>query len=243
MTDNEMIMPAIDVVFFDVLGTVVDWRGSITGEVANFLRRHEAHHIDAGAFADAWVGRYDAAAGAVRDDGRPYVTLDVLNRETLDVSLSEVGIAPSGLPARELDELTRAWHRLKPWPDAVAGIAALKKRFIVAPLSDGHTRMLVDMAKFAGLPWDVVLGADLFQAYKPMPQVYSSACGFLDVAPERAMLVAAHGYDLAGARACGLKTAFIQRSNASDPSKACENQSRHDWDFSADDLCDLARRL
>lgn len=133
--------------------------------------------------------------------------------------------------------------RLKPWPDAVAGISELRKQFIVAPLSDGHTRMLVNMAKFAALPWDTVLGADIFETYKPMPEVYLGACSLLNVAPERAMLVAAHSYDLAGASQCGLKTAFVLRENAADPARVGEKQSPERWDIVANDLAELAKRL
>lgn len=238
-----MTIPKIDVLFFDVLGTVVDWRGSITAEAETFLSDHHANHIDARALADAWVGRYDAAAGEVRENSRPYVTLDVLNRETLEACLSGFGIDPSTIPDNELDELNRAWHRLKPWPDAIDGITELKKRFIVAPLSDGHTRMLVDIARCAGIPWDTVLGADVFNTYKPMPQVYLGACRLLNVPPERAMLVAAHDYDLEGARQCGLRTAFVHRQNAADPSKASNIKPAGNWDVAASNLRELGRIL
>lgn len=236
-------MPSIDVVFFDVLGTVVDWRGSISAEVEKFLQTCHMSNVDARALADAWVGRYDNAAEKVRNGSRPYVTLDVLNRETLEACIAEFGLEPSRIPNRELEELNRAWHRLKPWPDAVEGITKLKERFVVAPLSDGHTRMLVDLAKFAELPWDTVLGADVFKAYKPTPEVYIGACNLLDVAPEKAILVAAHDYDLAGARQCGLKTALVHRRNAADPSKASNIPSSGSWDFSANDLGELAKVL
>lgn len=236
-------MPAIEVLFFDVLGTVVDWRGSITAEVERFLRENDVSHVAASDFADAWVGRYDAAADEVRTKQRTFVTLDVLNRETLEACLLGFGIKPSSIADGKLEELNRAWHRLRPWPDTAAGISELKKRFIVAPLSDGHTRMLVDMAQFGALPWDTVLGADIFEAYKPMPEVYLGACRLLDVSPERAMLVAAHAYDLAGARQCGLKTAYVQRQNAADPSKADEKQSTESCDFIARDLGELAEHL
>lgn len=236
-------MPEIEVLFFDVLGTVVDWRGSITAEVERFLRDHDLGHVAASDLADAWVGRYDAAADDIRTGQRAFVTLDVLNRETLDACLLGIGINPTWIPDGRLAELNRAWHRLRPWPDAVAGLSELRKRFIVAPLSDGHTRMLVNMAKFGALPWDTVPGADIFEAYKPMPDVYLGACHLLDVSPENAMLVAAHGYDLAGARQCGLKTAYVQRQNAADPSKADEGQPTEPWDLIAPDLEALAHQL
>ncbi|MGH6760836.1 MAG: haloacid dehalogenase type II [Phyllobacterium sp.] len=233
----------LEVLFFDVLGTVVDWRGSIAAEVEFFLKRNNASHICAAAFADAWVGVYDASVEVVRSGHRHFVPLDVLNRENLESCLKAFGMSPSALPQSQLDELNLAWHRLRPWPDSVAGIARLKERFIVAPLSDGNTRLLVDMAKHFGLPWDTILGADVSRAYKPMPQVYQRACELLDVAPHRAMLVAAHDYDLEAARECGLKTAYIVRERADDPSKADHIKTGTDWDYTANSLSELAELL
>jgi 2-haloacid dehalogenase len=233
----------IQVLLFDVLGTVVDWRDSIAAEVGSFLKRHNAAHIDASAFADAWVGRYDASVETVRRGQRSFVPLDTLNRENLEACLEGVGFAISAVPSADLENLNLAWHRLKPWPDAVEGLSRLKERFIVAPLSDGNTRLLVDMAKHAGLPWDTILGADISGAYKPMPQVYLRACELLGAAPDEAMLVAAHAYDLEAARRGGLKTAYIARANAPDPSKAADVKPRDDWDYTANDLIELSEIL
>lgn len=233
-------MTQIQVLFFDVLGTVVDWRGSIAAETAAFLKRHGASHIDAGALADAWVGRYDASAEAVRNGRRPFVPLDTLNMENLQACFEAFGLTASVVPYRELQTLNRAWRRLDPWPDSVEGISRLKQRFLVAPLSDGNTRLLVDMARHGGLPWDTVLGADTSLAYKPMPQVYLRACELLEVPPEEAMLVAAHDYDLDAARRCGLKTAHIRRHHAEDPSNAGEARRSGNWDFAAGDLIELS---
>ncbi len=236
-------MTKIAVLFFDVLGTVVDWRGSIAAEAGSFLTRHDAGHIDGDAFADAWVGRYDASVEAVRCGDRPFVPLDVLNRENLEACLTGFGLASSALPREDLESLNLAWHRLKPWPDSVEGLSRLKERFIVAPLSDGNTRMMVDMAKHAGLPWDTILGADVYSAYKPMPEVYLRACTFLGVAPEEAMLVAAHAYDLEAARLCGLKTAYVAREKARDPSKPADIEPTDDWEYRVGDLIELAELL
>src|SRR5690606_21045508 len=156
--------------------------------------------------------RYDASVEAVRSGQRAFVPLDVLNMENLEACLKAVALK-SSIPQTELADLNMAWHRLKPWPDSVDGISRLKKHFIVAPLSDGNTRMIMDVAKLAGLPWDTVLGADVWRAYKPMPQVYIRACALLGVMPDQAMLIAAHDYDLDAARKCGLKTAFVIREN------------------------------
>ncbi|BDC27763.1 haloacid dehalogenase [Bordetella parapertussis] len=199
----------IEVLFFDVLGTVVDWRGSIADEVAAFLKRHALPHVDAHQFADAWVGQYDAAIEPIRAGQRAFAPLDIINMENLQACLAQFDLTPSRFARSELETLNHAWHKLRPWPDSVAGIAQLKQRFIVAPLSDGHTRLLVDMARHAGLSWDMVFGADASRSYKPAPQAYLHACALLDVPPQRAMLVAAHGYDLDAARSCGLKTAYV----------------------------------
>lgn len=233
-------MENLEVLFFDVLGTVVDWRGSIAKEVEPFLARHATAEIDAGEFADAWVGRYDASVDGVRSGNRPFVTLDDLNLENLNDTLEVFGIASNQVPQAELQHLNRAWHRLQPWPDSVAGISRLKDRFIVAPLSDGHTRLMVNLAKYGGLPWDTVLGADVSRAYKPMPQVYLRACELLGVEPKNAMLIAAHDYDLDAARRCGLKTGYVTRADANDPSRPTNSLVSGDWDCQATDLLGIA---
>ena len=229
------------VLFFDILGSVVDWRGSIAAEVAGFFARHEIMGIDAAAFADDWVGRYDNAIEPVRAGTRGFVTLDTINRETLEACLAAHGLAASAFTPGDLADLNAGWHRLKPWPDAVEVIARLKRDFIVAPLSDGNTRLLVDIARMSGIGFDTIFGADVTRAYKPMPEVYRVACALLGVAPGEAMLVAAHPYDLAAARACGLATAYIARDRAAaDPSKPVDPQAAEVWDMVADSLTDLA---
>ncbi|KTQ96974.1 haloacid dehalogenase [Aureimonas ureilytica] len=236
-------MSKVEVLFFDVLGTVVDWRGSIAAEARRFLNRNGIDHISAGVFADAWVARYDASVGRIRSGQRHFVPLDVLNMENLETCLSDFGVAPTGLAQSELQDLNAAWHRLKPWPDSVEGITKLRESYVVAPLSDGNTRLLVNMAKHAGLPWDTILGADISSSYKPMPTVYLRACEFLQVPPERAMLIAAHGYDLEAARQCGLKTAYVPRDNETTApgDRGCVDSK--DWDFEAKDLVQLAEIL
>ncbi|WP_274631324.1 haloacid dehalogenase type II [Arvimicrobium flavum] len=201
-------MATIEVLFFDVLGTVVDWRGSIADEVQAFLKRHDLRNIDAHSFADAWVGNYDAAIEPIRSGKRAFTSLDIINMENLKACLTQFDLTPTQFACSELEALNLAWHKLRPWPDSVEGIAQLKQHFIVAPLSDGNTKLLVDMAKHARLPWDMVFGADVSQSYKPTPRAYLHACELLDVPPQRVMLVAAHGYDLDAARSCGLKTAM-----------------------------------
>jgi 2-haloacid dehalogenase len=195
----------VQILAFDVFGTVVDWRGSIAREVDAL-----GLDTDGAALADAWRERYQPAMQAVRSGSRPWTTLDVLHRENLDATLAALGIA------ERVDEatrhaLTRAWHRLDPWPEAVAGLARLKSRFVITPLSNGNLGLLTRLAKHAGLPWDCVLSAEVYRAYKPDPATYLGVARTFDVAPTQVMLVAAHAADLRAAAACGLRTAYVER--------------------------------
>ena len=162
---------------FDVFGTVVDWRTSVTQEVEALAKRKNLT-IDGARFADAWRGGYGPSMNRVRTGEMPWTRLDALHRLILDKILVDFGI--TGLSEAETDALNRAWHRLRPWPDAVAGLTRLKKRFIIAPLSNGNIALMTDMAKHSGLPWDCILGAELVRHYKPDPVVYQSAADFLD---------------------------------------------------------------
>lgn len=189
---------------FDIFGTVVDWHGSIAREVDAMNLG-----VDGGAFALAWRAGYQPAMQKVRSGALGWTRIDELHRMILDDLLEQFGI-------RHLDEeskryLNRAWHRLDPWPDSVAGIARLKAKHIVCTLSNGNIGLLTDMAKRAGLPWDCILSAEVFRAYKPDPATYLGVAATFDAAPGAVMLVAAHHDDLAAARACGLLTAYIER--------------------------------
>ncbi|HMP11683.1 haloacid dehalogenase type II, partial [Hydrogenophaga sp.] len=193
------------VLVFDIFGTVVDWHGSIAREVSARFPQ-----VDADAFALAWRAGYQPAMEAVRSGGRGFVKLDVLHREILDGILPRFGLAH--LPEAERADLNRVWHRLDAWPDSVAGLSRLKTRFTIASLSNGNIGLLTNMAKRAGLPWDCVLSAELFRAYKPDPRTYLGVAEVFDVSPGEVMLVAAHQDDLAAARACGLQTTYIERA-------------------------------
>ena len=195
---------------FDVFGTVVDWRSGVARDARPFLERF-APEADPFAFADAWRRRYSPAMEAVRSGRRPFVRLDVLHRENLEAILPEFGIDAARVPAAALDELNLAWHRLDPWPDAVPALQRLRRRFVIAPLSNGNIALMVDMARRAGLPWDAILGAEVSQAYKPSPQAYLRTLEALMMRPDEVCMVAAHNGDLAAARACGLRTAFVRR--------------------------------
>ena len=167
----------------------------------------------------------------------------MLHRENLDGVLAEFGIDPAGVPVAELDELNLAWHRLDPWPDAVAGLTRLKAGYIVAPLSNGNVILMVDMAKRAGLPWDAILGAEVARAYKPTPESYLRTADVLAMRPEEVCLVAAHNGDLAAARYCGLRTAFVPRPTEHGPGQAADLRPEQEWDVVADDFEALAGKL
>jgi len=227
---------------FDVFGTVVDWRSGVAREAAPFLARHAKAGADASAFADAWRKRYQPAMEEVRSGRRPFARLDVLHRENLESVLPDFGIDPALVPAPELDELNLAWHRLDPWPDAVAGLTRLKSRYIIAPLSNGNIILMIDMAKRAGLPWDAILGAEVARAYKTSPEAYLRTADILAMQPAEVCLVAAHNNDLAAARACGLRTAFVYRPDEGGPGVTPPGPDQ-EWDAIASDFGELARRL
>lgn len=227
---------------FDVFGTVVDWRAGIARDAAPFLARHGIA-MDPAAFADAWRDRYQPAMQAVRSGARPFTRLDTLHRENLEGVLRDAGADPARIPAAELDDLNRAWHRLDPWPDAVPGLLRLKARFVIAPLSNGNVALLLNMARRAGLPWDAIMGAEVAQAYKPQPEAYLRTAEILGVPPEACMLVAAHNSDLAAARRCGFGTAFIPRPTEHGPGQAIDLTPEEPWDLVAGSFTELADLL
>jgi 2-haloacid dehalogenase len=233
-----MVLDGVRAFVFDVFGTVVDWRGGVAREAAPFLQTY-APATDPAVFADAWRARYQPAMAAVRSGARPFVRLDVLHRENLAAILPDFGIDASALPAHELNELNLAWHRLDPWPDVVAGLTRLKARAIIAPLSNANIALMIDLSKRGGLPWDAILGAEVAQAYKPAPEAYLRTAETLALEPAAVCLVAAHNNDLAAARACGLRTAFIKRPQESGPATPPPSAAQA-WDIIASDFGDLA---
>ncbi|WP_109480160.1 haloacid dehalogenase type II [Paraburkholderia sp. C35] len=228
---------------FDVFGTLVDWRGGVAREAAVFLKNYSQGAHNAEAFADAWRARYQPAMQRVRSGARPFTKLDVLHRENLEEVLGELGIDISRIPAEAIDELNLAWHRLDPWPDTVEGLTRLKSRHIIAPLSNGNIRLMIDMAKHGGLPWDAILGAEVAQAYKPSPEAYERTAAVLSLRPEEVCMVAAHNSDLAAAQKCGLKTAFMPRPLEHGASQTTDLKAEGNWDWVASDLVDLAKQL
>jgi len=229
-------------VVFDVFGTVVDWRSGVAAEAARFLARH-APAADPFAFADAWRRRYAPSMEEVRAGRRPFVRLDVLHRENLLPVLADFGMDPADIAPAEIDALNLCWHRLDPWPDAVEGLERIRAHHIIAPLSNGNIALMVDIAKRAGLPWDAILGAEVVRAYKPMPQAYLGTADILAILPDELCLVAAHNSDLAAARACGLRTAFVARRTEHGPGQTSDLAAAQSWDFVAEDFCELANVL
>lgn len=189
---------------FDIFGTVVDWHGSIQREVAALYPQ-----VDADAFALAWRAGYQPAMQRVRSGELGWTLIDDLHRMILDGLLAQFGL--TDLTEAQKQHLNKVWHRLDPWPDTVAGLTRLKTRHTICSLSNGNIGLLTNMAKRGGLPWDCVLSAEVFRAYKPDPATYLGVARVFDVAPHDVMLVAAHQDDLAAARACGLRTAYIER--------------------------------
>jgi 2-haloacid dehalogenase len=225
---------------FDVFGTVVDWRTSVAREVEAMLRPR-GFNIDGAAFATRWRAGYDPAMAKVRNGERPFVVLDQLHREMLEPVLAEFKV--TGLSEEEKWTLTFAWRRLDPWPDTVEGLTRLKKRFVIAPLSNGNIALMLEMAKRAGLPWDAILGAETAQAYKPDPKVYDSAPRLIGVEASQVMMVAAHPSDLRAAAARGLKTAYVHRPNEYGIGSVRERPAAGSFDLMADSFVELAQQL
>jgi 2-haloacid dehalogenase len=235
-----MSLDEVAALTFDVFGTVVDWRGSIARELRGWFSRRGIER-DWDAVADRWRALYQPAMEEVRRGRRPWTRLDDLHRDNLRVVLDEFGLA--GLNEPEIEHLNRAWHRLDPWPDAVDGLTRLKRRFILATLSNGNVALLVDMARRAGLPWDAILGAEVARAYKPMPEAYLRTSDLLGLEPNRCMMVAAHNDDLQAAGALGFRTAFVARPTEHGPKQTRDLCAEHAFDVVASDFLDLADRL
>lgn len=225
---------------FDVFGTVVDWRSSIIAE-GRALEREKGIKADWDAFADAWRGKYQPSLSRVRDGEVPWTNLDALHRASLDELLEEFDIAT--LDEQEKVHLNRVWHRLQPWPDSVEGLTRLKRRYILATLSNGNVALLVNMAKHTGLPWDAILGAEVARHYKPQPQAYLTTAELLGLAPGECMMVAAHNGDLLAASALGFRTAFVARPTEYGPHQDKDFEAEHDFDVIADSFVELAEKL
>jgi 2-haloacid dehalogenase len=227
---------------FDVFGTVVDWRTSVSRDLAAFAKQKGIAGVDWLEFAVEWRKLYQPSMDEVRSGRRTWTILDVLHRESLVKLISRYGIR--GLSEADVDHVNRVWHRLEPWPDVVKGLTRLKSKFIIAPCSNGNIALMVNMAKRAGLPWDCILGAETARAYKPMPDAYLASCRQLGLAPASVMMVAAHNNDLRAAKAQGLKTAFVARPSEHGPGQTTDLAPDMSCvDVPVADFIDLAARL
>lgn len=227
---------SIQILAFDVFGTVVDWHGSVSAEVQRL-----GLGVDPDAFARAWRAGYRPAMARVMSGELPWTRIDDLHRMILLDVLRDFDVTQ--LEPAAIDDLNRVWHRLDPWPDAVEGLTRLKSRYTICTLSNGNIALLTHMAKRAGLPWDCVLSAEVFRAYKPDPKAYLGVADVFGVEPEQVMLVAAHHDDLTAARACGLATAYVERPLEFGAAHPKDVSPRPDNNLHARDFIDLAQQL
>ena len=233
------MMTDLEALVFDVFGTVVDWRSTVIRE-GEAVGREKDLDVDWAAFADAWRGRYAPSMDRVRRGEIPWTNFDALHRASLEELLDEFGV--ESLSEEEKARFNKVWHRLDPWPDAVEGLTQLKERYIISTLSNGNVALLVNMAKRSGLPWDLVLSAELVRHYKPDPETYLMPPNLLDLRPEQVMMVAAHPHDLRAAREHGLRTGYVPRPLEFGPGGKSEPPDPS-FDLAAEDFVELAEKL
>ncbi|TFZ01596.1 haloacid dehalogenase type II [Ramlibacter rhizophilus] len=236
MTDNRALADTVKVLAFDVFGTVVDWHGSIVREM-----RERYPQVDGDAFARAWRAGYAPAMARVMSGEQGWTLLDTLHRQILEEILGRFGLAH--LDEAQRRHLNRVWHRLDGWPDSAPALTRLKRRFTICTLSNGNIGLLTDMARHAGLPWDCVLSAEVFRAYKPDAATYTGVARVFDIEPAEVMMVAAHANDLAAARQHGLRTAFIERPLEFGAGHPKDVSPQAGNDLHCRDLLDLAGQL
>jgi 2-haloacid dehalogenase len=232
--------PAIRALTFDVFGTLTDWRSAVIRDGTE-LSRKKGFQLDWGTFAERWREGYGAEINRVRKGEIPWVRLDVLHRHILDRLLLEFKCYTLTEPEKQW--LNLVWHRLPAWPDVKPALARLRQRFVAATLSNGNVSLLVDLSRYAGLTWDCVLSAELAHHFKTDREAYLMAAELLDLKPREILMVAAHVGDLEGARAAGLRTAYIHRPLEHGPGSKMEPQPSVPFDFDAQDLLDLCHRL
>ena len=234
------MVTGVKAILFDTFGSVVDWRGSLIAELTSFgaARGIAADWVG---LVDAWRGNYAPSMDRVRKGEQPWTKLDDLHRATLDELVVTFGV--TGLSEADLDHINRGWHRLTPWPDAVAGLTRLKAKYTIGPLSNGNVALLLNMAKHAGIPWDMICAAELFRHYKPDPETYLGAAALLGLEPGEVMMAAAHNGDLHAARKCGLKTAFFPRVTEYGPHQSRDFAADGPFDVVAADIEDLAGKM
>ena len=240
-SNSMQVASSIQMCVFDTFGTIVDWRGSVINEVAQ-LARQKGWDLDAAAFADAWRRNYGPSRNRVRNGELPWTKLDDLHRMTLDELLVTFQIEE--LSEEEKVGRNRVWHRLHSWPDVPSALARLKTRYVLSPLSNGNVALLTNMAKFAGIPWDCVLGSDVVRHYKPDREMYLMPGDFFDLPPSAVLMVAAHTGDLESAASYGLRTAFVHRPNERSPGQPTTSMPEPGrFDFIATNFHELASQL
>ena len=222
--------------FFDVFGTLVDWRTGVAREAKATLEPLGTA-LDWLAFAVAWRAEYQPAMEEVRSGKVAFVRLDVIHRRMLERIVPRFGLEAVAEEARR--ELVLAWHRLDAWPDVAPGLARLRGKFLLAPVSNGNISLMVDLARRNAFPWDAILGAEIAGDYKPKPRVYLAAAEALALDPAECTMVAAHSYDLAAAAACGLATAHVARPDEYGPGTG-EAAPKVPVDVAVRSLMDLA---
>jgi len=232
-------MTSVRAIFFDVFGTLVDWRAGV-GREAKRVLQPLGYNLDWAAFADAWRGEYQPGMEEVRSGRVPFSKLDVLHRRNLERFMPRFGVR--NLSDDVLHELTLAWHRLDAWVDVPPALKRLRTLFLLAPVSNGNISLMVDLARRNDFPWDAILGAEVAGDYKPKPRVYLAACEAFDLAPAECMMVAAHSSDLAAAAACGLRTGHIARLDEHGPGTG-ERAPTVPVDVAGKDLGDLAGKV
>ena len=232
-------MHQVKALFFDVFGTLVDWRSSIASEARHLLSPLGIEQ-DWDAFADAWRDQYQPAMDEVRSGRLPFSKLDVLHGRNLDVVLRDLGLDRIDHATRA--SLNLAWHRLDAWPDVASGLARLRSRFLIAPCSNGNISLMVDLARRNGFPWDAILGAEIAHDYKPKPVVYLAAVEAFSMEPGQVMMVAAHSNDLKAAAEQGLRTAHVAKINEYGPNTG-EPGPTTKVDVAAKTMEDLAEKL
>ncbi len=233
-------LSSVKALTFDVFGTVVDWRSSIIKEVSDF-GESKGINADWEAFADKWRGGYVPSMDKVRTGELPWKSIDQLHRMVLDQLVEEFQI--NDLSESELVRLNKTWHRLEPWLDSIPGLTRLKNKYTLVTLSNGNISLLANMAKYSGLPWDVILSSELAGHYKPDKEVYLMAAKLLDLAPEEIMMVAAHRYDLDAAGELGFATAYLSRPFEFGPNGVTDEADDMPYDIIATDMNDLAQKL
>ena len=224
---------------YDVFGTCTDWRNGVARDAERILKPL-GYNLDWLAFADAWRALYQPSMEEVRSGRQPFAKLDILHRRMLDQIRPKFGLGK--LDNKVADDLNLAWHRIDTWPDVVPGFVRLKRKFMLAPCSNGNIALMVDVARRNNIPWDAILGSEIARDFKPKPAVYLMTAAALNLRPEEVMMCAAHSEDLRTAASNGLRTAHIARPGENGPGTG-ESAPRVPVDFAAKNMEDLARQL